>query len=463
MPQLRLERGAPAGNPEKTSHGLDGAEFPGASKSKLKPGPGRSAADVARHQRARIHRAMVDIVAERGYGCVTVRELAGLAGVSTRTFYQHYSGKEECFLRVHELAVGRLLARVQGSRAGAPDEGIRLAIDAILEEWRLDPKSMHLVFVDVFAGDQVARERALQARRAFATCIERSLNRAGEGVRLPSWLGVAIASGITAVVRSRLLSEHPSVQLGEELTRWALSYSDPAVEQLEDLERPRGPTRLEDPDTLPPLSLSLCESGEGYLGEMANSDAALLLSAATKLVVAHGPEEVTPRQISARAGVSHRSFDLNFLNAEDCIVAGIALQASRAMTCAKIESRAGSTPAGGVYRAVAALCEQVAQDATFASLCFGEAGGPWRIRSEEQLVADAAGLLGGLRNSNQASGVTVEASAAALLGVIQRDVGPGQNFEPSRVVPPLAFLLLAPALGPSVAVEVIQRAGRDEA
>ena len=65
---------------------------------KLRPGPGRSPSDVAAHQRMRIHGAMVEIAGEQGYEAVTVRGLTRTAGVSSRTFYERFEGKEECFL-----------------------------------------------------------------------------------------------------------------------------------------------------------------------------------------------------------------------------------------------------------------------------------------------------------------------------------------------------------------------------
>ena len=68
-----------------------------AQYAKLSPGPGRRATEVAADQRARIHGAMVSLVSERGYSAVTVRELAGAAGVSTRAFYEHFAWQGRLF------------------------------------------------------------------------------------------------------------------------------------------------------------------------------------------------------------------------------------------------------------------------------------------------------------------------------------------------------------------------------
>jgi len=50
---------------------------------------------------------MIEIVADRGYEAVKMRELVVRAGVSTRAFYKHFSSKEDCFLRSQEMVVRR--------------------------------------------------------------------------------------------------------------------------------------------------------------------------------------------------------------------------------------------------------------------------------------------------------------------------------------------------------------------
>ena len=54
---------------------------------------------VARNQRVRIHGAMVRALAAEGYDGVSVRLLIALAGVSRRSFYEQFAGKQDCFLR----------------------------------------------------------------------------------------------------------------------------------------------------------------------------------------------------------------------------------------------------------------------------------------------------------------------------------------------------------------------------
>ena len=55
-----------------------------------------------RHQRNRMHGAMVEAVALRGYERTSVKQVVGLAGVSRRSFYEQFANKQECFLATYD-------------------------------------------------------------------------------------------------------------------------------------------------------------------------------------------------------------------------------------------------------------------------------------------------------------------------------------------------------------------------
>lgn len=48
---------------------------------------------VERHQRARLHLAMIEAVLASGYQGATVKQVTGLAGVSRRSFYEMFSAR----------------------------------------------------------------------------------------------------------------------------------------------------------------------------------------------------------------------------------------------------------------------------------------------------------------------------------------------------------------------------------
>jgi AcrR family transcriptional regulator len=71
---------------------------------------------AAEAQRARIRAALAELVAKRGYNDVSVKLISERAHVSPNTFYKHYSGKEECFLELFDLAVAEAKERVHAEQ-----------------------------------------------------------------------------------------------------------------------------------------------------------------------------------------------------------------------------------------------------------------------------------------------------------------------------------------------------------
>jgi AcrR family transcriptional regulator len=72
--------------------------LPGRESRSSAASPPASVTRTSTHadQRRRILRAVGELVGERGYGDVTVELIVKRAHVSFKTFYKHYSGKEEC-------------------------------------------------------------------------------------------------------------------------------------------------------------------------------------------------------------------------------------------------------------------------------------------------------------------------------------------------------------------------------
>src|ERR1019366_337626 len=66
---------------------------------------------VVDNQRERIINAMVATVATYGYGGASVQRVAGRAGVSRRTFYEQFTGREDVYLQTYDAAANCLLPR----------------------------------------------------------------------------------------------------------------------------------------------------------------------------------------------------------------------------------------------------------------------------------------------------------------------------------------------------------------
>src|ERR1700685_3870381 len=85
-------------------------------------------------QRVRMLAAAAQVVAEHGYGGMSVARVTGRARVSRRTFYELFEDREDCFLAVFDEAVDR--ARTVAIRAVAGErtwrEQVRAGLAALL-------------------------------------------------------------------------------------------------------------------------------------------------------------------------------------------------------------------------------------------------------------------------------------------------------------------------------------------
>ena len=128
---------------------------------------------------------MIELVAERGYGAVTVRELVRMAGVATGTFYEHFTDKDECFLRTYGLIVRRSMKQVGAAQKDCHDwrERLRLAFCAWADGIAREPQAARLALVEAFAGGPAALEQMRRAEAHYETMIEQSFAGAPDPVR----------------------------------------------------------------------------------------------------------------------------------------------------------------------------------------------------------------------------------------------------------------------------------------
>jgi AcrR family transcriptional regulator len=114
MTELRLIASAPDLAPAGTG---------AATAVRLPPGRHGLPADLVRsHQRQRLLEAGAAALAEQGYGRITAARVTELAGVSSRTFYQHFEDLWACLLATYETEASHLCAEIEDACAAAGDE-----------------------------------------------------------------------------------------------------------------------------------------------------------------------------------------------------------------------------------------------------------------------------------------------------------------------------------------------------
>src|SRR5881275_634529 len=77
---------------------------------------------VAASQRQRLLHGVTATVARKGYGPTTIADITAQAGVSKKTFYEHFADKLACFLAAYDLGSAAMLGAVNdASRAAVAD------------------------------------------------------------------------------------------------------------------------------------------------------------------------------------------------------------------------------------------------------------------------------------------------------------------------------------------------------
>jgi AcrR family transcriptional regulator len=418
--------------------GLLALELPDAPYAKLSPGPGKNAAEVAAHQRTRIHGAMIEIVAEEGYRTVTVRDLSRRASVSSRAFYKHFQGKEDCFLQTHELVVRRAAKRVIAAQAGERDweERLRLAFRAFARGLAGDPQAARLALIEVHAAGAPARAQSLWAEGIFAAMISESFGRAPEPGAVPPLLARGLVAGIASVARSQLLwgDGQNAEELGDELARWVLCCRDGATGDLA--------------GTAPPGLPGISSSAVEFERHPSVGERELILSATAKLTASEGYGVATLTRIRCAAGITRKTLEEHFDGLEECVVA--ATESAAADTFAGAARAKASAPSWeeGIFRAMATLCEQIANDPVLAKLCFVEVMclGSEGLHCCERSMAEIGDLICSESPSGQSpDDVATEASVGAIWGMIKQLVLCGREQQLPQLAPTLASLALAPS------------------
>ena len=191
---------------------------------------------VASNQRERLLEAAASVTAKLGYAQTTVADIQTAAGVSRKTFYEHFQNKEDVFLAAYDEVSKLLLDHVEAAlgRAQSFEEGVTGCLQAFLEFVAGEPTFAQMCIVEVLSAGPDALERRNKTMRAFAELVERGAAIGVPEATPPALTAQTIVGGIYEVVYSRLV-EHRADELRELLPDLAfavmLPYAGPSRAQ----------------------------------------------------------------------------------------------------------------------------------------------------------------------------------------------------------------------------------------
>lgn len=426
----------------------EGIEF-----AQLKPGPGAPPAEVADQQATRLRRAMVEIVAARGYEAVKVRDVVKVAGVSSKTFYRLFASKEDCFLRTHEAVIRSARGGLLAAQLGEEDwrQRPRLIYAALARAIESDPAIAQVALVDAYAGGTAALAQAHRAEETFEAMMSASLARAPDGVVVPPMVIEGMMAGVARVAGNRLLAGRQGELPGMEATmmEWAMCFPSEVATGLAELDL-----------TAVYVNPGVAREAVVDTASSTTGDKATILAAVGKLVAADGYlySDLTVPRIRAGAGVSRKTFDGYFDDVEECFLAALEQRSAEAVAQAARAQIAGASWGGGVYRAINSFAVQIAGDPLLARVCFqndfagGSKGSLARLR---MIVGVSDQLRDSVPSADRVSQLSAEASAGAIWSIFHHHALRNWVLHHPEISATLGYMALTPAIGADAAVAAI--------
>jgi AcrR family transcriptional regulator len=162
---------------------------------------------VADSQRRRLLRAIIDEVAERGYGATTAASVYRRAGVSSRSFYEQFANKEQCFLAAYDEHVRGFIDVVRTMRpraaAGSSTPSLRLKglIGIYLDALAQDPNFARAALIEMYAAGPGALRQRQGVQDLFMSLFAEILRPSDDDDRFAI---EALVGSITFLVTARV-------------------------------------------------------------------------------------------------------------------------------------------------------------------------------------------------------------------------------------------------------------------
>lgn len=179
------------------------------TRTKLGASPARVTRSTASaEQRRRILRAAGELVAKRGYADVTVELIVKRARVSYKTFYKHFSNKEDCYVALFDQAVESTERAVRDLLAEEPRpwaEQVALALRKLTELIVADPLIAKAVIVEAPAVGEGILERYEKATKALVPLFRAGREQNPRGAELPATVEDTLAGSVFWSAYQRLI------------------------------------------------------------------------------------------------------------------------------------------------------------------------------------------------------------------------------------------------------------------
>ena len=181
---------------------------------------------VERHQRDRVVVAVAQVMAEHGFGGLTVERIIALARISRTTFYGHFANKNEAMIGAHEQIFKGFLSGVLGACRPQVEwaEKVKAAIGATLEFAAAQPAQAQLLAAGFLTTDLALARRVSVSYDQVAALLAEGRRSHPAAAGLPALTEQALVGAIATVLARGLLSGEPEPLAGlhSQLTEFTL-------------------------------------------------------------------------------------------------------------------------------------------------------------------------------------------------------------------------------------------------
>lgn len=165
---------------------------------------GQAIADRQKDRRARFLESALTIFAQDGYANSSVGAICRAAGLSSRQFYEEFSGREdllvELFLIIEKEAMESVSAAVSASLDLGIEKIIREATRAYIQSVASDPRRARVGLVEVVGASPRVEHARLEHRKVWAGMLQHIVEQAAASGQIPEGdYGIRVSAVIGAI------------------------------------------------------------------------------------------------------------------------------------------------------------------------------------------------------------------------------------------------------------------------
>lgn len=153
--------------------------------------------------------AMTATAAERGYHETSVADVIAEAGVSRKTFYEQFAGKDDCFAAAYGEQIEQVLAIAMSAFEGEGSwvDRLRAALTALCAVLAANPATARVCFVEPLEAGPVTAERRRQALQGLLPLFRDAPGDALEALSFADSLSIGRLGDLSEVLRAEIAAD----------------------------------------------------------------------------------------------------------------------------------------------------------------------------------------------------------------------------------------------------------------